>query len=48
MSVHKSEGTVFEDEIEYGSWTVCGQQVPVFFQDVNDGCYAVFVWDVCV
>ena len=53
MRVHEFEGAVFEDEVEYdmhymGQWTVCGQQVLVFFHEVNQGCYAFFVWNVCV
>ena len=43
---------MFEDEIEYdthymGWWTVYGQQV-LLFREVNQGCYAFFVWNVCV
>ena len=53
MRVHKFEGSMFEDEIEYyphymGWWTVCGQQVLLFFQEVNHSCYAFFMWNVCV
>ena len=53
MRVHEFEGAMFEDEIEYyahymGWWAVCGQQVLVFFHEVNHGCYAFFVWNVCV
>ena len=52
MHVHEFEGATFEDEIEYahymGWWTVCGQQARVFFHEVNQGCYAFFVWNVCV
>ena len=52
MRVHEFEGAMFEDEIEYyaqymGWWAVCGQ-VLVFFHEVNHGCYAFFVWNVCV
>ena len=50
MRVH-DEGAMFEDEIEYyahyiGWWAVCGQQVLVFFHEVNHCCYAFFVWNV--
>ena len=53
MRVHEFEDAMFEDEIEYdahymGWWAVCGQQVLVFFHEVNHGCYAFFVWNVCV
>ena len=51
MRVHEFEGAMFEDEIEYyvhymGRWAVCGQQVLVFFHEVNRSCYAFFVWNV--
>ena len=53
MRVHKFEGAMFEDEIKYyahylGRWKICGQQVLAFFQEVIHGCYAFFVWTVCV
>ena len=53
IRAHEFEIVMLEDEIEHGAhyvrrWTVCGQQVPVFFHEVNHGCYAFFVWDVCV
>ena len=53
MRVHEFEDAMFEDEIAYyahymGRWTVCGQQVLVFFHEVNHGCYVFFVWNVCV
>ena len=53
MLVHKFEGAMFEDEIEYyahnmGQWPVCWQQVVVFLHEVNHGCYVFFVWIFCV
>ena len=53
MRVHEFEGAMFEDETEYyvhymERWEVCGQQVLVFFHEVNRSCYAFFVWNVCV
>ena len=53
MRVREFEGAMFEDEIEYGvhymrRWKACGQQVPVFFHEVNHDCYAFFVWDICI
>ena len=53
MHVHEFESAMFEDEIDYdahyvGLWIVCGWYVPVFFHEVNHGCYAFFVWNFCV
>ena len=53
MRAHEFEGAMFEDEFKYyahymGWWAVCGQQVLVFFYEVNRSCYAFFVWNVCV
>ena len=52
MCVHEFEVAMFENEIEYYAHyvgrTVCGQKVLVFFHEVNHGCYAFVMWNVCV
>ena len=53
MCVHEIVGAVIQNETQdyanyVGRWAVYGQEMFVLLHEVNNGCYAVFMWNVCV